>query len=108
MSEYRSVCRRSGVRFYGECKDKRQRSHPLSLLTAFAASSPKGTPLRYAGNFTATTKAVPLKADFPRPGEDVAQRQKGECGIAAGDDGRGIRGAHSKSSHLQKSICRRK
>ena len=70
--------------FYGECKDKRQRSHPLSLLTAFAASSPKGTPLRYAGNFTATAKSRPL----------------GEGGIAAGDDGRGIRGAHSKSSRL--------
>ena len=34
--------------------------YPLSLLTAFAASSPKGTPLGYAGDFTATTKAVPL------------------------------------------------
>ena len=48
------------MNFYGECKDKRQRSHPLSLLTAFAASSPKGTPLRYAGNFTATAKSRPL------------------------------------------------
>ena len=34
--------------------------YPLSLLTAFAATSPKGTPLGYAGDFTATTKAVPL------------------------------------------------
>ena len=40
---------------------------------ALRASSPKGTPLRYAGNFTATTKSRPL----------------GEGGIAAGDDGRG-------------------
>ena len=47
--------------------------HPFSLLTAFAASSPKGTPLRYAGNLIATTKSCPL----------------GEAGIAAGDDGRG-------------------
>ena len=37
------------------------------------ASSPKGTPLRYAGNFIATAKSRPL----------------GEGGIAAGDDGRG-------------------
>ena len=37
-------------------------------------------------NFTATAKSRPL----------------GEGGIAAGDDGRGIRGAHSKSSCLQK------
>ena len=32
--------------------------YPLSL--AALASSPKGTPLRYAGNFPATAKAVPL------------------------------------------------
>ena len=48
--------------------------YPLSLLTAFAASSPKGTPLRYAGNFTSTAKSRPL----------------GEGGKAAGFDGRGI------------------
>ena len=35
--------------------------HPLSLLTAFAASSPKGTPLCYAGNLAATTKSRPLE-----------------------------------------------
>ena len=40
---------------------------------ALRASSPKGTPLRDAGNFIATTKSRPL----------------GEGGIAAGDDGRG-------------------
>ena len=42
-------------------------------LQALRASSPKGTPLRDAGNFIATTKSRPL----------------GEGGIAAGDDGRG-------------------
>ena len=46
--------------FYGDWKGKRQRPHPLSLLTAFAASSPKGTPLGYAGKFAAVSKAVPL------------------------------------------------
>ena len=45
--------------------------YPLSLATL--ASSPKGTPLRCAGNFAATAKSRPL----------------GEGGIAAGDDGRG-------------------
>ena len=40
---------------------------------ALRASSPKGTPLRYAGNFIATAKSRPL----------------GEGGIAVGDDGRG-------------------
>ena len=48
------------------------KGHPLRLTTF--ASSPKGTPLRYAGNFPAIAKSRPL----------------GEGGIAAGDDGRGI------------------
>ena len=39
--------------------------HPLSLLTAFAASSPKGTPLRYAENLAATTKSRPLEGRLP-------------------------------------------
>ena len=34
--------------------------YPLSLLTTFAASSPKGTPYGNAGNLAATTEAVPL------------------------------------------------
>ena len=37
-----------------------QGRHPLSLLTAFAASSPKGTPYGNAGSFAATAEAVPL------------------------------------------------
>ena len=49
-----------------------QRMNPLSF--AALSSSPKGTPLRYAGNFTVTTKSRPL----------------GEGGIAIGDDGRGV------------------
>ena len=53
--------------------------NPLSLLTAFAASSPKGTPLDCAGNFIATAKSRPL----------------GEGGIAIGDDGRGIPGKYT-------------
>ena len=51
----------------------RRPNDPLSLLPLVAASSPKGTPLRYAGNLIATAKSRPL----------------GEGGIAAGDDGRG-------------------
>ena len=35
-------------------------------------SSPKGAPFGAAAKFPATAKAVPLRADFPRPGEDVA------------------------------------
>ena len=49
---------------------------PFRLLTTFAASSPKGTPYGTAGNFFATAKAVPLRDDFPRPGEDVAAGDK--------------------------------
>ena len=47
--------------------------NPLSLLTTFAASSPKGAPLGTTGKFAAAAKSRPL----------------GEGGIAAGDDGRG-------------------
>ena len=36
---------------------------------------------RQTGNFAVLPKPLPLRKDFPRPGEDVAQRQKGECGI---------------------------
>ena len=49
---------------------------------ALRASSPKGGALGKTGNFTVLPRPLPLRKDFPRPGEDVAQRQKGECGIA--------------------------
>ena len=62
--------------------------YPLSLLTAFAASSPKGTPLSNAGNFAVTTKSRPL----------------GEGGIAAGDDGRGTPGQAALCFSLE--LCR--
>ncbi len=45
----------------------------MNPLRRYGASSPKGTPLRYAGNFIATAKSRPL----------------GEGGIAVGDDGKG-------------------
>ena len=38
-----------------------EEENPLSLLTAFAASSPKGTPYGTAGNFAATSKSRPLE-----------------------------------------------
>ena len=37
-----------------------------------ATVPPKGEPYGDAAKFPATAKAVPLRADFPRPGEDVA------------------------------------
>ena len=52
--------------------------YPFSLLTAFAASSPKGTPLSYAGNFTSTAKSRPLGQTLPDRGEMSRQRQSGE------------------------------
>ena len=66
---------------------------PLSPLTAFAASSPKGTPYGNAGNFAATTKSRPL----------------GEGGIAAGDDGRGNPNPHRKENgkKMSKSVDKR-
>ena len=44
----------------------------------------KSSPIGGAGTPLGVTErvGVPLRADFPRPGEDVAQRQKGESGIA--------------------------
>ena len=54
--------------------------NPLSLLPLVAASSPEG------GAFwnlpVSANKAPPERKDFPRPGEDVAQRQKGGAGTA--------------------------
>ena len=66
------------------------REYPLSLLTAFAASSPKGTPFGCTGNLAATTESRPL----------------GEGGIAVGDDGRGTpaKRTHSKSSNAKRLL----
>ena len=52
-------------------------ANPLRL-TPFA-SSPKGGAFCHLP--VSTNKAPPERKDFPRPGEDVAQRQKGESGI---------------------------
>ena len=62
-------------------------SYPLSL--AALASSPKGTPLSRAGNFTVTAKSRPLGQTSPGRGK-MAKPERGTGGIAAGDDGRGI------------------
>ena len=68
-----------------------QGRHPLSLLTAFAASSPKGTPYGNAGNFAATAEAVPLRDDFPRSGGRCRVATKGGVWLdAKRQDGRGI------------------
>ena len=45
---------------------------------ALRASSPKGTPLRYTGNFTVTAKSRPLGQTLPGRGEMSRQRQSGE------------------------------
>ena len=47
-----------------------------------SAALPKGEPLAVHANFIFLPRPLPLRKDFPRPGEDVAQRQKGECGTA--------------------------
>ena len=80
--------------------------HPLALLRPLSQALsglpalPKGEPRALPETLSLPLKAVPLRADFPRPGEDVAQRQKGECGIAAGDDGRG--------NHQQRRFLRKR
>ena len=58
-----------------------------SVIACGDATFPKGTASAVAGNFTALPKGVPLRADFPRPGEDVAQRQKGESGERSEPEG---------------------
>ena len=58
-----------------------------SVIAYGDATFPKGTALGVAAKFPATTKGVPLRADFPRPGEDVAQRQKGESGERSETEG---------------------
>ena len=67
---------------------------------ANAPAPPRGSLWVLPEALSLPLKAVPLRADFPRPGEDVAQRQKGECGIAAGDDGRG--------NHRQRCLLRKR
>ena len=53
------------------------RENPFRLLTAFAATFPKGTALVVAGNFSAAPKGVPLRADFPRSGGRCRAATKG-------------------------------
>ena len=48
-----------------------EQENPLSRALR-RDSSPKGTPYGDVAKFLVSTKAVPLRADFPRPGEDVA------------------------------------
>ena len=68
---------------------KEKSLYPLSLLTAFAASSPKGTPYGNAGNFIAAAKSRPL----------------GEGGIAVGDDGRGALFQKATNQPKLTAIC---
>ena len=65
---------------------------PLRLLTTFASTSPKGRGKSTAENFliAPNTLAISFTAwlslrgkTSPAPGEDVAQRQKGDSGAGA-------------------------
>ena len=47
---------------------------------ALRASSPEGGAFKHLP--VSSNKALPERKDFPRPGEDIAQRQKGESGKA--------------------------
>ena len=69
--QFWKICGFSRIAFSREGPGGYPLSHGLRR-----ASSPKGTPLRYAASFSATAKSRPL----------------GEGGIAAGDDGRGTPG----------------
>ena len=41
---------------------------------------PRGEALAKRGSLRGLPKALPVRKDFPRPGENVVQRQKGEAG----------------------------
>ena len=72
ISEHRSVCGRSGAPFSRE-------GYPLSHLATLDASSPKGTPWSYVGNFAATTKSRPLGeggCDQREQAEGVSEQQR--------------------------------
>ena len=56
---------------------QREGANPLRL-TPFARFLGEGA---FCHLPVSTNKAPPERKDFPRPGEDVAQRQKGESGI---------------------------
>ena len=66
--QFWKICGFSRIAFSREGSGGYPLSHGLRR-----ASSPKGTPLRYAASFSTTAKSRPL----------------GEGGIAVGDDGRG-------------------
>ena len=51
---------RKQSRCEGESEDACDGEHPFRLLTAFAATFPKGTASAVAGNFAAAPKGVPL------------------------------------------------
>ena len=67
------------------CESAALRGSTPSVIAYGDATFPKGTAFGNAGRFISTAKGVPLRADFPRPGEDVAQRQKGESGERSKD-----------------------
>ena len=59
-------------------------SQNLTVLPAPSERAPLARPqtLRLSRKLYRYAKGPILEDDFPRPGEDVAQRQKGESGIA--------------------------
>ena len=61
------------------CSIFTRRGYPLSHLATLDASSPKGTPWSYAGNFAATTKSRPLGeggCDQREQAEGVSEQQR--------------------------------
>ena len=63
-------------------------SQSLTALTAPSGREPLARPgtLHFSGELSRHAKGPIPEDDFPRPGEDVAQRQKGES-VTVGDWG---------------------
>ena len=55
-----ALCGALQTHFHGRGHGGKRQVYPFRLLTAFAATFPKGTASAVAGNFTALPKAVPL------------------------------------------------
>ena len=58
--------------------DSPKGEYPFRLAAARQATFPKGTAFRGGGKLSRHAKGPISEDDFPRLGEDVAKRQKGE------------------------------
>ena len=80
ISEYRSICGRSGIPFSREGFGTNSLSQSLTALPVPSRREPLMRPqaLRFSRKLYRHANGSISEDDVPRPGEDVAKRQKGE------------------------------